>query len=200
MDTGIRWYNDCDTSNTLGTINSMFQTHINDLSIRFSRSPKDLFIIISISEQKLFLIKNTQLIETHHISSAKAGTGNLSGSYKTPLGVHQISEKFGKDIKLGTIFKSRISIHQIAKILTNPKEESNADNITSRILWLSGMEESINKGGNVDSHDRYIYIHGTDEEGRLGSPVSHGCIRMANQEIISLYNHVTIGTLVDIIV
>lgn len=113
--------------------------------------------------------------------------------------MHCISEKIGDDAPLATIFKARKSIHKCANILTNPYEKSNTDNITTRILWLSGMEEGINKGGNVDSHDRYIYIHGTDEEGWLGQAVSHGCIRMANQDVINLYDRIKIGTLVNII-
>lgn len=156
-------------------------------------------ISISISKQALYLIENDTISKTYIISSAKAGTGNHSGSYKTPLGMHCISEKIGDDAPLATIFKARKSTHKCAKILTSPDEKTDADNITTRILWLSGLETGINKGGNVDSHNRYIYIHGTDEEGRLGQAVSHGCIRMGNQDVIDLFDRIQIGTLVNII-
>ncbi|KAG1663415.1 Amidophosphoribosyltransferase [Nymphon striatum] len=129
----------------------------------------------------------------------KAGLGNLSGSFKTPLGVHKIEEKIGKGAKPGTIFKARLNTHAIAPILFNPDETSNADNITSRILWLKGLEHGVNLGNDVDTYKRYIYIHGTDEEGRLGTPVSHGCIRMANSEVIELFDEVEVGTIVCII-
>ncbi len=171
----------------------------NDFIRRFPECPQNLFIIISINEQKLYLIKDNKVIEHYMISSAEKGTGNLSGSYKTPLGGHAISEKFGDTAKLGSIFKARKDTHKLAKILTHPNDISNKDNITSRILWLTGLEDGINKGNNIDTHDRYIYIHGTDEEGRLGKAVSHGCIRMSNQDVIDLFNQVTLGTLVSII-
>lgn len=176
-----------------------FQPLIDDLSRRFPKAPRNPLIVISASEQKLYLIENNQVTESHIISTAIAGLGSQSGSNKTPLGVHRVSHKFGKGAKVGTIFKARMNTRRVAKILTSPNERSTADNVTSRILWLSGMEKGINKGGRVDSHARYIYIHGTDEEGRLGQPASHGCIRMRNQSVIDLFKQVPIGTIVDIV-
>ena len=78
-------------------------------------------------------------------------------------------------------------------------QKSKTDDITSRILWLDGLEKGLNKGEGIDSFKRYIYIHGTSEEGRLGSPASHGCIRMKNKEVIGLYEKIKIGTLVLIL-
>jgi len=99
---------------------------------------------------------------------------------------------------LGAIFKARQNTGRIAQILTGADERSTADNVTTRILWLDGLEPGVNKGGNVDSYERYIYIHGTDEEGRLGNPASHGCIRMRNADVIDLFNRVDEDTLVVI--
>lgn len=178
---------------------SAFKSITDDLKQRFPNSPLSPLIIISTNEQKLFLIKNNKVVSSHIISTAKAGVGSLRGSNKTPLGVHRVSQKFGNNAKAGTIFRARANTHKIAKILTEPGARSNADNVTSRILWLSGMEQGLNKGGKVDSHARYIYIHGTDEEGRLGQPASHGCIRMKNQSVIDLFKQVPVGTIVDII-
>ena len=172
---------------------------LDDLSRRFSSHPQSSLMIISISEQKLYLIENKKVIEAYTISSAQKGTGNSSGSYQTPLGVHTISEKFGNNAELGSIFKARVNTHELATILTDKNETNSADNITSRILWLSGLERGINKGENIDSHNRYIYIHGTDEEGRLGQAVSHGCIRMSNLDVMELFDSVTVGTLVNIV-
>ena len=76
---------------------------------------------------------------------------------------------------------------------------SKTDDVTSRVLWLEGLENGVNKGDNIDSFKRYIYIHGTSEEGRLGEPASHGCIRMKNKEVIELYKKIKIGTLVLIL-
>ncbi len=186
------------TQNNMPNIKA-FQPLIDDLQQRFPKSPKDPLIIISANEQRLFLIENNKVTESHSISTAEAGLGSQSGSNKTPLGVHRVAEKFGKGAKAGTIFKSRMNTRRVAKILTKTGQRSKADNVTSRILWLSGMEKGINKGGRVDSHARYIYIHGTDEEGRLGKPASHGCIRMTNQAVIDLFERVPVGTIVDIV-
>ncbi len=113
--------------------------------------------------------------------------------------MHIITQKYGTNAKVGTIFRARANTGKIARILTETGRRSKEDNVTTRVLWLSGLEKGFNKGGNVDSHRRYIYIHGTDEEGRLGTPASHGCIRMDNQAVIHLYQQVPLGTLVMII-
>ena len=172
---------------------------INDLGRRFSKHPQNPLILISIKEQNLYLIENEEVVKTYYISTAKNGAGNLNGSYQTPLGVHCISEKIGDKAKIGSIFKARINTHKLATILSDKNKTSNTDNITTRILWLSGLEEGINKSGKVDSHDRYIYIHGTDEEGRLGQAISHGCIRMSNQDVIDLFDRVAVGTIINIV-
>lgn len=178
---------------------SAFQPIIDDLNVRFPKSPKDPLIVVSASEQRLFFIKDDQVAKAYTISTAEAGLGNRMHSNKTPLGVHRVAQKIGAGAKPGTIFKARANTRRIARILNEPGTRSNADNVTSRILWLSGMEKGINKGGKVDSQARYIYIHGTDEEGRLGTPASHGCIRMANNAVIELFEEVPVGTLVTII-
>lgn len=184
-----------------------FESILDDLERRFSQrfeqSNAQTILIVSIASQQLYLIKNKKISTSYIISSAEAGIGNKSGSNKTPLGIHQISEKFGENEALASIFKARKNTHTIAKILNTLDEKSDTDNITSRILWLDGLEEGINKGNdqhgdNVDSHSRYIYIHGTDEEGHLGQAASHGCIRMANQDVIELFNKVEIDNLVVI--
>ena len=92
----------------------------------------------------------------------------------------------------------RVFYGDIAIIYTN-KKKSKTDDITSRIFWLEGLEEEKNKGKGIDSYKRYIYIHGTSEEGRLGTPASHGCIRMKNKEVIDLYKTIEVGTLVLIL-
>ena len=185
-------------ANIMPDINA-FQPLINDLRNRFPKSPLSPLIVIATSEQKLYLIENNKVSSSHTISTAEAGLGNRANSNKTPLGVHKIAQKIGKGAKPGTIFKARMNTRRIASILTDPDARSSQDNVTSRILWLDGMEKGINKGGNVDSRSRYIYIHGTDEEGRLGQPASHGCIRMSNNEVIDLFEKVPTGTLVDIV-
>ncbi|CAA6818044.1 MAG: ErfK/YbiS/YcfS/YnhG family protein [uncultured Thiotrichaceae bacterium] len=169
-----------------------------DLQKDFPQYATQRFILIDPAIQRLMLIEHDQVVDSWIISTAEAGLGNLNGSHQTPLGVHRIKRCYGDGAAPGTIFKARQSTGRVAKTLTEPDARSDADNITSRILWLDGLQPGVNKGGNVDSFERYIYIHGTDEEGRLGQPASHGCIRMGNLDVIDLYERVGIDTLVVI--
>lgn len=164
------------------------------------------YLIVSILHQYLYVVKEGSVLADYCISTALNGIGNCEGSGKTPLGLHRIAEKIGADAQLGSIFKARCEIGKIAPIrtaqdgLNTMKNEcGKSDNITSRILWLDGLEEGKNKGGSIDTYRRYIYIHGTDEEWCLGKPVSHGCIRMANKDIIQLFNEIIVDSLVVII-
>lgn len=158
---------------------------------------KSSVIVIDISEQVLYHYKNDQLAAKFPISSATNGVGSKSGSGKTPLGAHRVSQKFGDKAPLGTIFKARKNTGVIAKIIKEPNDVP-ADAVTTRVLWLDGLEAGKNKGGNVDSKRRYIYIHGTPEEGLIGRPASHGCIRMYNEDVIKLFNETPVNTIVYI--
>tara|TARA_B100000676_G_scaffold187413_1_gene184307 strand:+ start:225 stop:758 length:534 start_codon:yes stop_codon:yes gene_type:complete len=142
-------------------------------------------ITVDIGNQNLCLLENFKIIEKYKISSSMYGEGNDEGSNKTPLGAHYIREFIGKDVDIYTIFKNRVSTNHIAKVL-NKGEKSEEDIITTRILWLDGLEEGFNKGENFDTYKRYIYIHGTNEEDLIGQKASHGCIRMINSDIIKL--------------
>ena len=171
---------------------------VSTLTLQHPEQTNNGMLLINIHQQRLYQIRNKKLLQSYAISSAANGTGNQDGSGKTPLGTHYIREKFGDGAPLGSQFKARKLTGHQPKILTTPGERSASDNITSRILWLSGLEPGNNQGDGVDSYQRYIYIHGTDEESRLGTPASHGCIRMANQDIINLYSAVDTSTLVYI--
>ncbi len=156
-------------------------------------------ILVDISQQRLFLLDNGgDLVISYPISSSSYGEGQIENSYKTPLGNHIIKEKIGADAPKNTIFKERINTNKFAEI-SHDRFDSDEDHVTSRILWLEGTEEGFNKGGNVDSFYRYIYIHGTPEEGLIGEKASHGCIRMFNQDVIELFNLVEKGTKVNIV-
>jgi len=113
----------------------------------------------------------------------------------TPKGLHEIAERIGAGQPSGMVFKSRVptGLH-FSEI---PTEESKSHNlITSRILWLRGLEPGVNAGGNVDTYKRYVYIHGTQREERIGEPLSAGCVLMRNADIIELYDDVRAGDLV----
>ncbi|MBT5855844.1 L,D-transpeptidase [bacterium] len=155
-----------------------------------------LSIEVNIAKQQMTLRRGDKIIDLYPVSSSAYGIGSQMGSKKTPLGKHYIVEKIGSDAPYGTIFKARNNTGQIAKI---PDSSPKKDYVTTRILWLKGLDEGLNKGGVVDSYSRFIYIHGTPEEGKIGSPASHGCIRMTNADVITLFDKVGIGTTVTII-
>ena len=146
-----------------------------------------------ISEQRLYLIENSLIKASYPISTSKYGEGSIENSFKTPLGKHSIKEMIGEEAEINTIFTSRINTKRSATII-DQFEDTDNDYVTSRIMWLDGEEDGLNKGGNVDSFQRYIYIHGTHEEGLIGTKASHGCIRMFNYDVIELFNLVNIGT------
>ena len=150
-------------------------------------------IEVDISEQRLYLIENSLIKASYPISTSKYGEGSIENSFKTPLGKHSIKEMIGEDADINTIFTSRINTKRSATII-DQFEDTDNDYVTSRIMWLDGEEDGLNKGGNVDSFRRYIYIHGTHEEGLIGTKASHGCIRMFNYDVIELFNLVNIGT------
>ena len=159
---------------------------------------KSTEIEISISEQKLFLLDNKSVVKTYLISSSKYGEGSKANSFKTPLGKHVIKRKIGKDTPLGARFIGRIFSGEIYPIHDSDPVFVEDDIVQSRILWLDGLEDGVNKGEGVDSYSRYIYIHGTPEEWLLGEKASKGCIRMSNKDVIELFNLVEEGIPVTI--
>jgi lipoprotein-anchoring transpeptidase ErfK/SrfK len=113
--------------------------------------------------------------------------GSKEGSFKTPTGKFRVAKKIGESVALGTVFKSRRPVKATKKML---RED---DLVMTRILWLDGLEPR-----NANTHERYVYIHGTNHEEELGTPASHGCIRMRNADVIELFDHVEEGTPVEI--
>ena len=155
-------------------------------------------LYVSIKQQKLYHIQNDSIIKEYIISSSAYGIGSKAGSNKTPIGLHNIKEKYGDNTPINGRMTGRVFYDDIATIYTD-ETKSKTDDVTSRIFWLEGMEKGKNKGKGIDSFSRYIYIHGTSEEGSLGKPASHGCIRMKNKEVIDLYKLIEVGTLVLIL-
>ena len=151
-------------------------------------------LYISVWHQRLFHVRGQRMLAAYVISTSNAGLGEQQDSHRTPVGLHQVEEKIGEDVPPGGIFRERQFSGEVAS-----GAQDNEDLITSRILWLGGLEPGVNQGGLVDSHDRAIYIHGTADEASLGRPTSHGCIRMRNADVIELFDQVPIGTLVVIL-
>ena len=155
-------------------------------------------IFVSIKKQRLYHIKNDTIIKEYIISSSAYGIGSEAGSNKTPLGLHKVNQKYGEKTPINGRMVGRVFYGEIATIYKD-NTKSKTDDVTTRILWLEGLEQGENKGEGVDSFKRCIYIHGTSEEGRLGNPASHGCIRMKNKEVVDLYKIIEVGTLVLIL-
>ncbi|MGV6809774.1 MAG: L,D-transpeptidase family protein [bacterium] len=167
------------------------------LQQQYADYAKNGVLIVDVSEQMMYVFRGDSPMQTFPISTATKGEGSQAGSDKTPLGAHRVSDRYGDGAPLGTIFKARQNTGRIAEIITEPKDVKH-DYVTTRILWLDGLEVGKNKGKGIDSHDRYIYIHGTVEEGLIGQKASHGCIRMKNTDVVKLYQQIPVDALVYI--
>jgi len=153
---------------------------------------KDMFIDVDIGNQCLYLKENEQVIARYNVSTAKNGTGQLNGSECTPLGKHNIRAKIGANKAENTVFVGR---RDSGEIFTEALRQQNKERdwILTRILWLNGLEKGKNRGGEVDTMRRYIYIHGCPDADSFESPSSHGCIKMRNKDIIELFDKVDTG-------
>ena len=155
-------------------------------------------IRISISQQQLTLIDEQGETSQWSVSTAANGVGSRQGSGRTPLGRHQIKIKIGESAPENAVFVGRRATGEIY----TPElaaAEPQRDWILTRILWLSGLESGVNRGGDVDTLRRYIYIHGTPDSEPMGIPKSHGCVRMRSADLLELFDMVSPGTLVDIV-
>lgn len=140
-------------------------------------------IRVSISAQRLDLVEGAKVLASFPVSTSALGIGTEAGSFKTPAGVFAIAEKIGAGAPHGTVFRSRVPTGETGG------EENPDDLIQTRILWLHGLEEH-----NANTRERYIYIHGTNHESKIGTPASHGCVRMRNADVAELYELVNSGT------
>lgn len=159
---------------------------------------QDKHIEVNISRQTLTLLEGNDVIKQYTISTAKNGSGEQMDSECTPRGKHIIREKIGAGCEANTVFVGR----QATGELYHPElreQFPDRDWILTRILWLSGCEAGRNKGGNVDSYDRYIYIHGGPDDVAMGAPGSRGCVRMQNDDMIELFDLVETETAVNIV-
>lgn len=153
-------------------------------------APTKYILTVSVATQTLSLFADGKFVRKMPASTSRYGIGQIEGSNCTPLGLHRVAEKIGSGEPAGTVFKSRQAVGH-----TSDPEFADAK-ITTRILWLEGLELGFNLGGNVDSHARYIYIHGTADQKSLGKPASSGCIHLADEDLIPLFDMLASGTLV----
>ena len=164
--------------------------------------PTRFTLVVSVENQSVSLFEKPSVfiypickkrmydpVKIMRCSTSRFGISQVAGSSGTPLGLHRIAEKIGGGWPVGTVFESRKPIGYTWQGMPGAK-------ITTRILWLEGLEPGSNHGGNVDSYARYIYIHGTGDETTIGRPMSCGCIHLADDDLIPLFDKLPGGTLV----
>ena len=146
------------------------------------------YLLVDTARQRLALIEAGSSVAEYPVSTASAGIGGESGSYKTPPGWHRIHARIGAGEPEGRVFESRVPTGTVWR-----GEANGGDMILTRVLTLEGLEDGVNRGAGHDSLERYIYIHGTNHEEELGQPASHGCVRMANAAVLELFERVRPG-------
>ena len=159
---------------------------------RLGIEPTSRLLVVSVADQRVAEYRklagwNFVEHECLVISTSRFGVGQEQHSNKTPLGLHRIAEKIGDDAPAGSVFESREIIGTVAEFPEAP--------IAHRILWLDGLEQGFNRGGAVDTHARYVYIHGVGDESKIGQPTSRGCIHLAADDLIPFYDRTPSGTL-----
>ena len=147
-----------------------------------------ILLRVSVPDQRLELLAGDTIMASYPISTSKYGLGTEPGSFRTPTGRFVIDEMIGADAPAWAAFKSRQPTGEIATV------GGEDDGILTRILWLAGIEPH-----NANTRERFIYIHGTNQEALIGTPASHGCVRMRNADIVDLFARVRPGTPVEIL-
>jgi hypothetical protein len=163
--------------------------------------PTRFVLVVSIATQRMALFEKSpwqsgegrfpgyEFQRSYIISTSRFGIGQQMNSNQTPLGLHRIARKVGGGHPIGTVFKSRQPIGLTWQGMPD-------GSIVHRILWLDGLEPGFNRGGSVDTFQRYVYIHGFGDETTLGRPQSHGCVHLAAADLMPLYERLPVGTLV----
>jgi lipoprotein-anchoring transpeptidase ErfK/SrfK len=156
-------------------------------------SHEKLHITVSIRDQRLRLLDGEAVLMDIPVSTAENGPGERMGSECTPRGRHIVRAKIGDGAPVGSVFVGRRPTGE--RFHPGLRERHpERDWILTRILWLSGTEPGRNRLGDVDTMRRYIYIHGCPDDLVLGTPGSHGCIRVRNNDVIELFDRVPVGT------
>ncbi|GHC25879.1 L,D-transpeptidase [Aidingimonas halophila] len=148
---------------------------------------------IDLTEQRLYLCEGQVRDTTYVVSTGAAGTGQYEGSGQTPAGWHYIRAMIGAGMPVGTVFRGRRPTGEVYVPGLSAKYPGR-DWILTRILWLCGLEPGWNRGGQVDSQRRYIYLHGTPPDEPMGIPASHGCVRLRDPDLLDVFDRVTPGT------
>lgn len=158
---------------------------------RLGIKPADRLLLVRIGTATLQFYRAGVLAKSYAVSTSRRPPSNVKNSLGTPRGLHEIAERIGAGQPPGMVFVSRRPTGR--HFSEFPDNVANDNLITSRILWLRGLEPGVNAGGDVDTYERYVYIHGTNHEARIGEPMSAGCVLMRNLDLVELYEDVRAG-------
>lgn len=153
--------------------------------------PAERILAVHVGSQSMQFYQRGRLVRAFAVSTSLRSPSNVKGSRGTPLGLHVVAEKIGHGQPPGGVFRNRVPTGR--HFSEYGDEENRGNMVTTRILWLRGLEPGVNSGGDVDSFDRYIYIHGTNHEERIGTPQSAGCILMRSVDLVELFEQVRAG-------
>ncbi len=172
---------------------------VNKTCARLGIKPGERLLAVRIGTATMQFFRGGELVRSYVISTSKRPPSNIKNSLGTPRGLHEIAERIGGEQPAGMVFKSRRPTGRHYS-----EHEDNGNLITSRILWLRGLEPGVNAGRDasgrvVDTHARYVYIHGTNREDQIGRPQSAGCVLLANRDMVALYDEVRVGDQVLIV-
>ncbi len=152
---------------------------------------------VSLALQTMRFFSGPDLVKEYTVSTSAKPPSNFKDSLGTPQGLHIVAERIGAGQPPGMVFKGRVATGHHYCELSEQENERNL--ITTRILWLRGLEPGYNLGGNRDSYERYIYVHGTNHEDTIGRPASGGCVQLRNAEMLELFDQVRVGDWVNIV-
>ena len=170
---------------------------MNKTCLALGIKPAERLIVVRLGAATLQFYRHATLVTSYAVSTSKRPPSNVKNSLGTPRGLHEIAERIGAGQPPGMVFKARVPPGRHFSEL--PEADTAPNLITSRILWLRGLEPGVNRGGDVDTYGRYVYIHGTNHEDRIGEPLSAGCVLMRNLDIVELYEQVRVGDQVLIV-
>ncbi len=168
---------------------------MNEARARLGFKPADRLLLVRIATQTMQFFRRGELVRSFVVSTSRRPPSNVKDSLGTPRGWHEIAERIGGEQPLGMVFKGRVPTGRHFSEYGSDEAAPGAL-ITSRILRLRGLEPGVNRGGDVDTFDRYVYIHGTNHEDKIGTPQSAGCVLLRNLDIVHLYEKVRAGDIV----
>ncbi len=144
-------------------------------------------LLISAADQRLALIGAAGVRAHYRVSTSRRGLGSAQDSWQTPSGWHRIGAWIGAKARPGQVFVARRPTGEVLPPAAW-RAANGGDHVLTRIMWLEGLEPGRNRGAGVDSNERFIYLHGTNQEHLLGRPASRGCIRLSNRDIMELFD------------